>query len=316
MIGSNLHHNIIDRPKTRVNSRPRFLLSPQQFIASLLQEAFRTRNRKIRRLAAAPFETMLRHRNGNGNGNSSSRTRDDNDSTNDAPTSRDNDVPSFLLVEALSVAASAAPRTMMRVAFADEVREETSASDAREIRKPSSMVSSVPSSFLRIHPASLIGGGNSVVPAPVPVTAEDEDLQSLGSYASLSTSPHKTALKWSARYTPPPVVSQSALLTIGLVCFVLAYVWPPLILLLAYVSSKLIPYSYRLNDDASYRRRLYKEFASQEDSHPAHFYSPTDGITIDESFWVNDRYVLRASCARGGMTDLFIFAGGLTIHVR
>jgi hypothetical protein len=241
---------------------------------------------------------MLRHRN-------SLRMRNDNDSNNDPSTNHDNDVPSFLL-EALSAAATAAPRTMMRVAFADEVREETSASDAHEIRKPGKVVSSVPSSSsLRItSPASRIGGGanNSGVPAPVPVTAEDEDLVSLGSYASLSTSPHnnKTALKWSARYTPPPVVSQSALLTIGLVCFLLAYVWPPLILLLAYVSSKLIPYSYRLNDDASYRRRLYKEFASQEDSHPNHFYSPTDGITIDESFWVNDRYVLRPSCARAG----------------
>jgi hypothetical protein len=93
------------------------------------------------------------------------------------------------LLEALSASVTAAPRTMLRVAFADEVRTTTTGKafddDAHEIRKPGSIVSAVPSSSsLRIRPASLGDAvNNSAVPAPVPVTTDDEDLVSLGSYA-------------------------------------------------------------------------------------------------------------------------------------
>jgi hypothetical protein len=53
----------------------------------------------------------------------------------------------------------------------------------------------------------------------------------------------KAVSKWKKPYEPPPVVDQSTVLIIGFLIFGLAVLWPPLILLVAYVVSKLVPYS-------------------------------------------------------------------------
>ena len=53
----------------------------------------------------------------------------------------------------------------------------------------------------------------------------------------------KVVSKWKKPYEPPPVVDQSTVLIIGFLIFGLAVLWPPLILLVAYVVSKLVPYS-------------------------------------------------------------------------
>ncbi len=53
----------------------------------------------------------------------------------------------------------------------------------------------------------------------------------------------KAVSKWKKPYEPPPVVDQSTVLIIGFLIFGLAVLWPPLILLVAYVCSKLVPYS-------------------------------------------------------------------------
>lgn len=94
--------------------------------------------------------------------------------------------------------------------------------------------------------------------------------------------------KYQGRYEPDPVVSQSVILAIGLVVFVLAAIWPPLILLLAYCASKLVPYSFRVNDDASTRRQLFAEFAQQDDL-PEEFKTVPPHIQLRESYWVNAR---------------------------
>jgi hypothetical protein len=91
-------------------------------------------------------------------------------------------------------------------------------------------------------------------------------------------------------YEPPPVVSQSLILTVGFVLFLLAYIWPPLILLVAYLVSRLIPYSFRLSDDASVRRRDYHTFLQTADL-PLSLRQVPDDVVLEERYWQNSRYV-------------------------
>jgi hypothetical protein len=80
-------------------------------------------------------------------------------------------------------------------------------------------------------------------------TQEDEDKDTTsnlnGAISVKSTTPTKAVKvsKWKKTYEPPPVVDQSTVLIIGFLIFGLAVIWPPLILLVAYVVSKLVPYS-------------------------------------------------------------------------
>lgn len=99
--------------------------------------------------------------------------------------------------------------------------------------------------------------------------------------------------KWSAPYDPAPVVDQSTILWVGLVLFVLATVWPPLLLLVAYIASKLIPYSFRVNDDPVVRRRLFAEFASTQEDLPRAFKQTPDHLDVQHGYWTNKRYVLQ-----------------------
>lgn len=101
-----------------------------------------------------------------------------------------------------------------------------------------------------------------------------------------SKSPSKR--KWKDKYEPAPLISQSTILTLGFFVFCLAMLWPPLILLFAYVVSKLVPYSFRENDDASTRRQLFAQFSMQDDL-PEEFKNVPDHIRLVESYWVNSR---------------------------
>jgi acylglycerol lipase len=75
---------------------------------------------------------------------------------------------------------------------------------------------------------------------------------------------------------------------LGFFIFALALLWPPLILLCAYMASKLIPYSFRINDDASKRRQLFAEFSLDEDL-PENFRQVPPHIHAQESYWINAR---------------------------
>jgi hypothetical protein len=71
------------------------------------------------------------------------------------------------------------------------------------------------------------------------------DATSVESTKAISTTKGaaKAVSKWKKPYEPPPVVDQSTVLIVGFLIFGLAVLWPPLILLVAYVASKLVPYS-------------------------------------------------------------------------
>lgn len=87
---------------------------------------------------------------------------------------------------------------------------------------------------------------------------------------------------------PPPKISQHRVLGIGFLVFVLASVWPPLILLVTFLLSRLIPYTFRVNDDGESRRKFHRELEQRQNA-PKEWRFPPDDIVMKERFWVNER---------------------------
>ena len=119
----------------------------------------------------------------------------------------------------------------------------------------------------------------------------EERFPRLLSWDELSVDSASASPKWSAAYDPKPIVSQSSILLIGFILFILATIWPPLLLLVAYIASKLVPYSFRVNDDPAVRRRLFAEFASQAEDLPEAFKQPPKHLDVQHGYWTNKRYV-------------------------
>mmetsp|Transcript_28547 Transcript_28547/g.42392 ORF Transcript_28547/g.42392 Transcript_28547/m.42392 type:complete len:118 (-) Transcript_28547:993-1346(-) len=88
---------------------------------------------------------------------------------------------------------------------------------------------------------------------------------------------------------PPPKISQSQILAVGFVVFLLASIWPPLILIVAVMISRFIPYTFRINDDAIMRRKLWHQRFLKMDHVPKEFACPSDDVMIEEHYWVNSR---------------------------
>lgn len=93
---------------------------------------------------------------------------------------------------------------------------------------------------------------------------------------------------WQKPYQPDPVVDQNTVLLGGFFLFGLAVMWPPLILLFAYVASKLIPYSFRTNDCPTTRRKLFAEFLQQKGL-PNSYRSLRDRVSLEDNYWTNSR---------------------------
>lgn len=110
----------------------------------------------------------------------------------------------------------------------------------------------------------------------------------VASVGSCSIDEATCSSRFSKPFDPEPLVPQSVVLIFGFVVFLLAVVWPPLILLLAYIASKLIPYSFRENDEASNRRQLYHEFCKEDDL-PENFKCIPETIQVTEEYIVNER---------------------------
>ena len=118
---------------------------------------------------------------------------------------------------------------------------------------------------------------------------EDQTPKLLSISSSLDSSAPSD--KWKHAYEPAPIISQTICLLVGVVVFVVAWIWPPLVLLLAYMASKAIPYSFRENDDARQRRQLCHEFYMQASNHPEKFTRIPNNIQLEESYWKNERYL-------------------------
>lgn len=118
---------------------------------------------------------------------------------------------------------------------------------------------------------------------PPVVSCDNDAVESLGDSS-------QKARDFSTPYVPPPMVRQSTIMGFGIFVFLLGMIWPPLILLIAYICSKLVPYSFRENDDPTTRRELFHQF-SQDDTLPDRFKNIETYVQFEESYWVNERYV-------------------------
>jgi acylglycerol lipase len=87
---------------------------------------------------------------------------------------------------------------------------------------------------------------------------------------------------------PRPRITSGKIFTIGGLLFVLALVWPPLLLIITAFLSITIPYAFRENDDGESRRLLWNEFAKRDDLPHAHELKCED-VALEENYWVNDR---------------------------
>jgi len=105
------------------------------------------------------------------------------------------------------------------------------------------------------------------------------------------SAPNSKKQRWKAAFEPAPIAAQETILYLGFFLFCLSVIWPPLLLLFAYIASKLIPYSYRTNDCPANRRKLFAEFSSQEDL-PENFRKIPEGIELEDSYWANERGML------------------------
>ncbi len=91
-------------------------------------------------------------------------------------------------------------------------------------------------------------------------------------------------------YQPPPLLHTTTVFAFGSMIVLLTSVWMPLGLILVWVVARLQNYIFRVNDDPSARRVLLKEF-QRHDTLTAPFRHIPRGMTVEETYWVNRRYV-------------------------
>lgn len=90
-------------------------------------------------------------------------------------------------------------------------------------------------------------------------------------------------------YKPTPRISSTIILSIGILSFVLASVYPPLLLLVACLLCYTIPYSFRVNDSGEARRVLWNEFLKRDDL-PVEL--RCGDVVLEEKYWANERCVV------------------------
>eukprot|EP00521_Asterionellopsis_glacialis_P012182 CAMPEP_0195306774 /NCGR_PEP_ID=MMETSP0707-20130614/37371_1 /TAXON_ID=33640 /ORGANISM="Asterionellopsis glacialis, Strain CCMP134" /LENGTH=387 /DNA_ID=CAMNT_0040371001 /DNA_START=14 /DNA_END=1177 /DNA_ORIENTATION=+ len=89
---------------------------------------------------------------------------------------------------------------------------------------------------------------------------------------------------------PPPRITQTHFLTIGFSVYVIASIWPPLLLIATFFLSQFVPYCVRVNDDPESRRRFYREFQKRNDPNvPKDWQHTPPDIVLKERYVVNDR---------------------------
>jgi hypothetical protein len=132
------------------------------------------------------------------------------------------------------------------------------------------------------HHAAAVGRSTTRVQS----SCNDKSTSTTTGELLLTTNTRITTRDWTTPYVPPPMVQQSTIMVFGL-----AMIWPPLILLLTYLAAKLIPYSFRENDDPAVRRELFHQFSQEADHLPDRFKNIHRYVDCEESYWKNERYV-------------------------
>lgn len=126
----------------------------------------------------------------------------------------------------------------------------------------------------------------------VPQSVENDVPKTLPKRSSSVVSDDEWAavLKEESLHEPKPAIAQSTVVGIGVCVFLLAMVWPPLILVVTYFLSILLPYSFRDNDDATARRKLLDKF-EKEDTLSDSLREIAEGVELANGYWTNARYV-------------------------
>lgn len=94
--------------------------------------------------------------------------------------------------------------------------------------------------------------------------------------------------RWNHVYNSPPIISQNQILVFGIILFTLSYIWRPMIMILFYVASIFIPYAFRQNDDAVFRRIEFKKFMKCK-KHSNILHNIQNYCHFQERYWENDR---------------------------
>ncbi|KAL3800223.1 hypothetical protein ACHAW5_009230 [Stephanodiscus triporus] len=99
-----------------------------------------------------------------------------------------------------------------------------------------------------------------------------------------------------------PRVDGFTILSFGILAYALSLIWPPLLLVVSCALAMIVPYSFRENDDAESRRRMWTEFMKNRrdddglllpdgllgrDDHD--YDDADDGIDVTEGYWTNRR---------------------------
>jgi hypothetical protein len=93
------------------------------------------------------------------------------------------------------------------------------------------------------------------------------------------------------QYEPAPIFTTTCVFVFGSTIILLASIWTPLALLAVWIAARLQRYWFRVNDEPTMRRRLLKDFVRTDQLTAPLRYLP-DTVQVEETYWVNRRYVL------------------------
>ena len=88
---------------------------------------------------------------------------------------------------------------------------------------------------------------------------------------------------------PRPSITSTLVISIGFGTFIIASIWPPILLVAATFLAAVVPQLFYQRDDGESRRRLYREFLKRDDLPEALKCSDVD---LDEKYWVNSRWAI------------------------
>ena len=110
---------------------------------------------------------------------------------------------------------------------------------------------------------------------------------------SNSTPPQDIVRRWTmASPGLRPTISPALIGTIGLIAFIAAFLWPPILLIVSILLALIAPTLFFENDSSEGRRRLYKLFLKHGDLPEAMKCSDVD---LEEDYWTNSRGMLLAT---------------------
>mmetsp|Transcript_29039 Transcript_29039/g.54557 ORF Transcript_29039/g.54557 Transcript_29039/m.54557 type:complete len:428 (-) Transcript_29039:502-1785(-) len=94
-------------------------------------------------------------------------------------------------------------------------------------------------------------------------------------------------------FEPPPLIPPGTVVSIGCFVFLLAMLWPPLILVVTALAARVIPYCYRVNDSGASRRYMLHKFMNEDPVAIRRQQSfPTEDVELTSSYWTNSRGLL------------------------